>query len=320
MLFGNKGDQMIKKRTVLVLGAGASQPYGLPLGSELKKEILDGIPSEGNDLFRRLQDLGNDSDEIASFHDNLLNSDQPSVDAFLEHWPEFLNMGKQTMAACLIPKENKSQFAFRSKEGDSWYQYLVGKLNVTSPDKFMKNKLAIVTFNYDRSIEHYLFTTIKSRYDFQDKECADLINEIPIIHVHGSLGNLPWQGYPFMPYGRRSSTPHVADISDAAIKLASNQIKVVSEADKRAQEFKKAFQVMDSATKIFFLGFGYYELNLKRLRIKSITGYPDYGEGVYGTSYGMGNSDLEIINRRWNIKFKDPVKIYDFLRNHVILE
>lgn len=311
---------MIKKKTVLVLGAGASMPYGLPSGSQLMQEILGGISSGGNALFRRLRDLGNGPGEIASFHDNLLHSDQPSVDAFLEHWDKFVDMGKQAIAACLIPKESKSQFAYRSKEGDSWYQYLFGKLSVASPDEFAKNKLAIVTFNYDRSIEYYLFTTLKHRYNLQDKECADLINKIPIIHVHGSLGNLPWQGYPSKPYGPRSSTPHGADISDTEIKSASLQIKVVSEADKRSPDFRRAYQALGRATRIFFLGFGYYELNLKRLRIKSITGYPDYGEDVYGTSYGMGSSDLETINRKWNITFKDPVKIYDFLRNHVVLE
>jgi len=196
----------------------------------------------------------------------------------------------------------------------------MGKLSVSSPDEFTKNKLAIVTFNYDRSIEHYLFTTLKHRYNLQDKECADIIKKIPIIHVHGSLGKLPWQGSRSRSYGQKIMERHGADISDKEIIDASRQIKVVSEADKRSPEFKKAYQVINNATKIFFLGFGYYELNLKRLRIKSITGYPDYGEDVYGTSYGMGNSDLEIINRGWNIKFKDPVKIYDFLRNHVILE
>lgn len=309
---------MIKKSTVLVLGAGASMPYGLPSGSQLMNEILNGISSEGAYLFRRLQDLGNDSDEIASFHDNLLHSDQPSVDAFLEHWDEFLYIGKQAMAARLIPKESKSQFAHRSKEGDSWYQYLLEKLSVASPDEFTKNKLAIITFNYDRSIEYYLFTTLKHRYNLQDKECAEIIREIPIIHVHGSLGNLPWQGSPSMPYGQKSYKPNGNDIPDAKIKNATVQIKVVSEADKTSKEFKEAHQVMDRVEKIFFLGFGYYELNLRRLRIKSITDSP-YVD-VYGTSYGMGNSDLEIIKKGWNIKFINPVKIYNFLRNYVILE
>ena len=302
-----------------MLGAGASQPYGLPLGSELMKEILGGISSEDKALFRRLRDLGNDPSDINSFHENLYQSDQPSVDAFLEHWDKFVDMGKQAMATCLIPRENKDQFAIRSKKGDSWYQYLFGKLSVAFPDKFTKNKLAIVTFNYDRSIEHYLFTTLKHRYNLQDKECTDLINEIPIIHVHGSLGKLPWQGHPSRPYEPRRFTSHGADISDAEIKSASLQIKVVSEVDKKSQEFKEAYQIMDSATKIFFLGFGYYELNLKRLRIESITGYPCYRD-VYGTSYGMGNSDLKTIKWEWGIKFKEPIKINDFLRNHVILE
>jgi hypothetical protein len=31
---------MINKKTVLVLGAGASKPYGLPLGTELRDSVI----------------------------------------------------------------------------------------------------------------------------------------------------------------------------------------------------------------------------------------------------------------------------------------
>jgi len=32
---------MIKEKTVLILGAGASKPYGFPTGEELRREIID---------------------------------------------------------------------------------------------------------------------------------------------------------------------------------------------------------------------------------------------------------------------------------------
>jgi len=33
--------QMIEKKTVLILAAGASKPYGFPTGEELLREIVD---------------------------------------------------------------------------------------------------------------------------------------------------------------------------------------------------------------------------------------------------------------------------------------
>ncbi len=37
---------MFKKETVFILGAGASKPYGYPLGSDLIKEIIANIDND----------------------------------------------------------------------------------------------------------------------------------------------------------------------------------------------------------------------------------------------------------------------------------
>jgi len=309
---------MIKEQTVLILGAGASEPYGLPLGSKLLNEILNGLSSSGHGFFRRLEELGNHPKDINSFHENLLHSDQPSVDAFLEHWPSFLKLGKQAIAAFLIPKEIKSAFSTRSTKGISWYQYLIGKLSVSSADELYENKLSIITFNYDRSFEYYLFKTLKHRYNLENKDCAEVVSSIPIIHVHGSLGNLPWQGTPAREYGQKKSTSNGPVISNEEIIEASEQIKVVSEAGKRSTEFEQAYQELCKATRIYFLGFGYYGPNLKKLRIKD--GISHSQIDIYGTSIGIGKSDLILITEEWKINFKpSPSRIYDFLRDDVIL-
>ena len=38
---------------------------------------------------------------------------------------------------------------------DHWYALLANQLEIGT-DRFGENKLSIVTFNYDRSLEHYL--------------------------------------------------------------------------------------------------------------------------------------------------------------------
>jgi hypothetical protein len=49
-------------------------------------------------------------------------------------------------------------------------------------------------FNYDRSLEHFLFTALKYSSGKSDDECAGKLKTIPIIHLHGDLGALPHTG------------------------------------------------------------------------------------------------------------------------------
>jgi len=312
---------MIQEKTVLILGAGASKPYDFPLGGELLDEVKGGISKESANLFRRLKELNHAPSFIENFYDNLVYADPLSIDAFLEHRDEFLPIGKLAIAYCLIPRENKDLLFKRGKGlGPSWYQYLFNKLKASSPDEFGNNQLAIITFNYDRSIEYYLFTVLQHTYKLSDEKCANILERIPIIHVHGSLGLMPWQGKPSRPYGPLKFNAHGAFITNDELLNASKQIMVISEDIDTSPEFDIAYEEMENATKIIFLGFGYHEMNLKRLRINAIANIPNIQ--VLGTSLGMGISDLNTIRSKWKIQFMKPFKnqkIYDFLRDEVVL-
>jgi hypothetical protein len=82
------------RRTVFVLGAGASNVFGLPLGGQLCKMAYNQLTPE--------TDYGADLRQYAGFRDNEINefcrqlekSAQPSVDAFLEYRREFMRLGK----------------------------------------------------------------------------------------------------------------------------------------------------------------------------------------------------------------------------------
>ena len=94
---------MIKDKTVLVLGAGASFPYGLPLGRELVKKIVVGIGADGlganNLLFKHIR--ANYPNQWRTFIDRLVYSDCDSIDAFLEKEEnkDLLQIGKESIAA-----------------------------------------------------------------------------------------------------------------------------------------------------------------------------------------------------------------------------
>lgn len=307
---------MITKPTVLILGAGASMPYGFPSGQDLLKNIdsklnrrsIGSHPSP--DWIAILKGFGIAEGDIETFRRDLFYS-RMSVDAFLEHRPEFFHVGKLAITLSLIQYEDED--CLFSDNTKNWYDYLRGKLNAPFED-FGKNKLSVITFNYDRSIEHYLFKVLKSTYGKPDEECAEKLKKIPIIHVHGRLGALPWQT---MEGGRAYTTTVVPE----EVKVATEQIIVIPEGQDTSSEFEKAFDIMMAADKIYFLGFGYNDVNLRRLAINKIRLASKVVPFAYGTAYGLGASEMQAISEKWGISLgSDHGDVFDFLRNRALLE
>lgn len=101
---------MIKTPTVLILGAGASKPYGFPLGEKLKVDMCKELTDQGQPLFTRmLQTTGRLEEDIKHFANQLWRSEQPSVDAFLERRKEFLDIGKEAISCALVPCEEEKR-------------------------------------------------------------------------------------------------------------------------------------------------------------------------------------------------------------------
>jgi hypothetical protein len=246
---------MISTPTVLVLGAGASYPYGFPTAAELKVAICSAFSNPDTAASRLI--AGDHSkhtrSEIFAFREAFLRSGQPSIDAFLERRSEFLELGKLAIAYCLMPFEDESML-YRDFRGGNWYEHLAVKLN-SSFTEFAQNKLSIITFNYDRSLEHYLFNALQHFHGKSPEECAKRLRKIPIIHVYGQLGRTAYPDAESLPY-----EPHRNNV--ARIERAAAGITLLHESK---PDLKEAHRLLAAAHRICILGFGYHELNLKRL-------------------------------------------------------
>src|SRR5277367_5961595 len=111
---------MIQRQTTLILGAGASEPFGFPTGYELLRLVIESAhihPYPGT--AHSFLDFKNP--QIDEFREALQRSGKTSVDAFLEHRPEFIPIGKTVMAMVLIRREQESQLFKRDRK--SWYEY-----------------------------------------------------------------------------------------------------------------------------------------------------------------------------------------------------
>lgn len=327
---------MITKPIVFVLGAGTSMPYNFPSGKQLVQTIVEIIQrlSIVDPIFKIVLERHYSRESIDSFAEAFFLSNQPSIDAFLEHRPEFADIGKLLIALVILKTElDTDLFGFNNRERGC-YQYLFSKLN-TNWDEFPKNKVGFVTFNYDRSLEHFLFTSLKNTYGKEDNNCARQLDHIPIIHVHGSLGKLPWQSEDGVSYGANLRDGLSVDNTTVErIRFASKQIKIVAE-NQSSQEFQKAFELICQAEKIYFLGFSYHQANMTRLNLLShpkiidirtktarITEIePIQMSNFMGSGLGMEKAEIDHVERTWLVKIPDNTSdSLAFLRKYVSFE
>lgn len=256
----------------------------------------------------KLTTCGFTTKELNEFALSLRYSQRNSVDAFLEHRSEFLRVGKAAIVSALIARENPNEL-FRI--GD-WYRYLLSKLNTSFKD-FDKNKLAVITFNYDRSLEHYLLTALMHSYGKSQEACTEKVAAIPIIHVHGKMGDLLSAGKRFRDYHH--------DVHQEAVQLAANEIKIIHEGADGEPQFAEAKKYIAEADVMCFLGFGYDPVNCKRL-LPSLTSLHE--RNIFGSALELTPAEIEGVNDTLGlhnyIKMGTPTQnCLQFLRSHRVL-
>jgi hypothetical protein len=138
---------MILTPTALVLGAGASSHLNFPLGRALKNQVCD-----------TLRQCGHSDEEVVGFAEALRGSHQPSIEFFVE--PDahatLRPLAREAIAAALIPRENLQML----QRHPGWYEYLFNRIG-SRLEHFEKSRISIITFNYDRSIDTFLFEALK---------------------------------------------------------------------------------------------------------------------------------------------------------------
>ncbi len=328
---------MFKQDTLFILGAGASVPYGYPLGNDLINNIIDIIE---NDLFYLLmspkcvqtyRSNQNSIDKII-FHLNdivgvlemlsptlfgsklisvqgslvsfeghtfkvaplskinefnnlknaLIEYDPVSIDAFLNHHPQYAEAGKIMITYALLSRENKSFFPRRmllpqDSISDNWYSYILNDImsGCNSAADITQNKLNIITFNYDMSLDYYLSKKLSEIEILNKNKIAiDFINQLTgqIHHVYGKIH----EDIPLETYGdyvnKTSSDPMnpAVTLSNMRRFLKSihtrNSISLINDERSAKHDYLK---LIKKANRIIIIGFGFDRDNL------NILGFPE---------------------------------------------
>jgi hypothetical protein len=270
--------------TVVILGAGASKPYGLPLGRELRDLVLK-IPT--HDPTTKLLKRFNISDEdFKNFKADLQTSASPTVDAFLEKRPSWMKIGKIATAIALDGKEKEEKLFPPNQPKDHWYEALWHSLQCASWSALKKKKVRVITFNYDRTLECYLCGVIENNFKISRSKAAGWLSEEFVIHPHGTLGEYKGERLHWLSMDRKDEY--------SRIKEALRSIVVVSEANPKTLAFSKSRSLLKQAETGVFLGFGFNKQNMTRLGFPGLC-YEIPHLSVYASHRGIHKDDWQRI-------------------------
>jgi hypothetical protein len=129
------------------------------------------------------------------------------------------------------------------------------------------SKVTMINFNYDRIIEHFIYSELQSKFGVSDHEAKNVILNLKMVRPYGAVGHLPWQG--------GSSTvsfgAHLGNDHDKFFTFADN-IHTYTE-QKLEETMRQEIEVaIASARLIVFLGFGFHQQNMEILKVKDRAG------------------------------------------------
>ena len=312
---------MFKRRTLFVIGAGASREAGLPCGDDLALQIsgkLDvryddrGALSGSGDraLFDAvLRIVGTDRQSQLLEASWLIRDGihlSHSVDDFLDRHrdnQDLVLLGKAAIAKCILDAERESTLWYDDSNEYNTIDYR--NLHATWYAKFMKvlsknvhrdnvseifDNVAFVVFNYDRCLEHFLSHALERLYGIDAAQAKVICDDATIIHPYGSVAPL-----------RRGSGGGVlfgANRVNAA-ELAAN-IRTYTEQVLEADTLNGIRNEVARAQAIIFLGCAFHDPNMLMLTpaepVKSVP--------VFASGYGISDDDKDHVAAAIGALFK----------------
>lgn len=306
---------MLPAKTLFVLGAGASKEVGLPIGSELKKEIiqrldyrfefgqLDRNCSGDRTLFDALiRHAGRDANpHLTACHvirSGLALSN--SIDDFIDthtHDPLVAECGKAVITRSILEAEGKSKLFYERGHIDdtinfsslekTWY---LGFYRLISQgirrDKVAElfNNLTVVSFNYDRCLEHFLVHAIAANFQVEIEVAHELVSKLPLLRPYGTVGN--YFGPEAVTFGANRMPPLSTVVK--SLRTYTEQVE-----DRSALDAIK--DVVGQAEVLVFLGNQFHRNNMDLLRpTRTIR------KAIYATRAGISERDLGVVQDQLN--------------------
>ena len=283
----------VTKKTVFVVGAGASCEFGLPSGLGLKKQISSLLKRGDSNvdpvLYEALERVaysngGGVRSPVAFVNAARAISSSlplaPSIDNYLHtHNADKVveKVGKLAIVHSILTAERKSKLFFKPSQNhefdfagveNSWLAKLMQLLNEHSDIDELKKRLSslvFIVFNYDRCIEHFLFNAIRVYYRVEADVAATIVQGITIFHPYGTVGE-----YPFSLSSYPAGTAFGADPEAQRLVHVAEGIKTFTEGtDDENSDIIAIRRHIVEASRLVFLGFAFHPINMELLTGKT---------------------------------------------------
>lgn len=312
---------MLKRKTVFVLGAGASNEFDLPLGGELVPAIeraidirydmgtrlVSGDSQVAHALMKRF--IGPDGN-VNPYNDLLhvcqklkrgLAQGPTSIDMYLDAHSQDTNMvfvGKVAIARLILAAESKSTLRIAGDDDinidlikSTWLpklrELLFSGQKKERAQECLKNA-TFISFNYDRCLEHFLYYSFRRYFQLEPTVAAECMQTLKLFFPYGSVGSLPWQHW---KASDELKLEFGANATEAELLTSSSRIRLFTEGVKDAVLMSEMRQALEEAQQIVFLGFGFHQQNMELLSVKQRTN----SVVVFGTASGQSNYNLAAI-------------------------
>lgn len=284
---------MVETPTSFIVGAGASNCYGLPLGSKLLERAKSLSPDSAvYHLARRHTAIP--VERLNAILENLKQFPGPSIDDYLEKRqtdPDTQRLGR-TLIAAFMAQALQTELNLRPPAVNDWLKSLFLQMaeGADTFERFVEgNKITFVTFNFDSVIEARLEGLARDTYGAIDPQV--LAKAVPVIHVHGRLPSPPSIQLGFEPHSSEPSPEWLSWIPDAA-----SSVRVVFDSDIDEPTLLAACAALVQSQILCFLGFSYHPRNVERLSLGLWN--KSAGRLLFGTTTGMSNGERQRAKRR----------------------
>lgn len=225
-----------------MLGAGASNPYGFPLGRDLKEYMSKRLKGFYNTL-PKVKDV--DPYKVMRALDR---SSGPTIDQCIAYLaPEQRPVAQNIMVRALSCAE--AELREKVEPWADWYPEFFDLIDIVNRQPPMK----IVTFNYDRSLDWFFEEFPKYNTPHEARlEIAERIRAIEIIRPHGWMGPLKE-----ISFGQVET--------QSAVQDAASNVLLISEAKQNSPEFERAYEAIRWAEQLVFIGFAFEATTIDKL-------------------------------------------------------
>lgn len=325
---------MKSKKLTLIVGAGASKEFGLPVGSELKQKIASLLdirfdfnqqksgdyqirsalefavrqPDGRRDINPhlhaawRIRDAMPQAISIDNFIDNHQGDEKIELCGKLAIVKSILDAEKSSKIY-VDPSNNRNGINYARTE-DCWLNPFTRLLTENCRAEQLEERLesvAFIIFNYDRCIEHYLFYALQNYYKISETKAADLLNAVHFYHPYGSVGTLPWQS-------QKNVASFGGELRPESLLENARQIKTFTEGtDPDSSEICEIRESVATSANLLFLGFAFHRLNMQLIGPEPSQMSEISEKRAFATAYGLSKSDCgaiaaEISNMRGSQK------------------